>query len=248
MSDGEAGVGILNRPDSSSARAIRQALVLFGSPGSGKGTQAKLLVQHFDIPQISTGDMLREHIEQGDQVGLTVRDTMRAGSLVSDELVNSLVAQRLAVPDTSRGFILDGYPRTLAQAVVLSKLLDSLNIREIVIHLIVDSDMIIQRISGRRQCPQCGALFNATSKPPRMPGVCDLDGQNLVIREDDKESVVRERLAAYDRQTRPLIEYFRQTGQTFIEIDSSRESPNALFERIRQILCLHGMPSPKTLP
>jgi len=244
MAEGEAGVGTLNCPETNSRVSVtRQALVLFGSPGSGKGTQAKLLVEHLGIPQISTGDMLREHIELGDQVGITVRDTMRAGSLVSDELVNGLVAQRLSSPETDRGFILDGYPRTLAQAVVLSKLLDSLHIREIVIHLVVDSDMIISRISGRRQCPVCGSLYNSASRPPKVSGVCDLDGQSLVIREDDKESVVRERLAAYDHQTRPLIEYFRETGRTFVEIDGSIESPKALFERIRQILCLHGLPS-----
>ena len=122
MSEGEAAIGILNRPDTSVAvPAKRLALVMFGSPGSGKGTQAKLLVQHLGIPQISTGDMLRDHIEQGDQLGLGVRDLMRAGSLVSDELVNDLVAQRLEQPEAARGFILDGYPRTLAQAVVLSK-------------------------------------------------------------------------------------------------------------------------------
>jgi len=242
MSEGEAAIGILNRPDASVAVPVRRlALVMFGSPGSGKGTQAKLLVQHLGIPQISTGDMLRGHIEQGDQLGLCVRDLMRAGSLVSDELVNDLVAQRLEEPEAARGFILDGYPRTLAQAVVLSKLLDSLGLRELVIHLIVDYDIIISRISGRRQCPRCGTLYNATSRPPKVAGVCDLDGETLVIREDDRESVVRERLLAYERQTRPLIEYFRETGRKLIELDSSTESPDALFGRIQQILSQQGL-------
>jgi adenylate kinase len=214
----------------------RRALVLFGSPGSGKGTQAKLLEEYLGIPQISTGDMLREHILSGDSLGLAVQDKMRAGSLVSDELVNEIVRERVANPDCARGFILDGYPRTLAQAVVLSKLLETLQVDEVVIHLVVDYNIIIARISGRRQCPGCGTLYNATSKPPRVPGVCDLDGETLAIREDDRESVVRERLAAYERQTRPLIEYFRETGRRLIEIDSSRETPEALFERIRQTL------------
>jgi len=237
MPEGEAAVGLLHPSAAHShLTASRLALVLFGSPGSGKGTQAKLLVQQLGIPQISTGDMLREHIEQGDQVGLTVRDTMRAGSLVSDQLVNELVAQRLSEPDTERGFILDGYPRTLAQSVVLSSLLDSLGIHELVIHLVVDYNIITSRISGRRQCAQCGTLYNSASKPPKVIGVCDLDGQPLVIREDDRESVVRERLAAYERQTRPLIEYFRETGRKLVEIDASTESPEILFEHIRQIL------------
>jgi len=234
MAEGEAATGILNRPIAKTA--TRQALVLFGSPGSGKGTQAKLLVRHLGIPQISTGDMLREHIESGDQLGLTVRDTMRAGSLVSDEVVNGLVAGRLAQPDTERGFILDGYPRTLAQAEVLGALLESLQIREVVIHLVVDPAMIVKRISGRRQCPRCGTLYNSASKPPRIPGICDLDGETLAIREDDRESVVRERLAGYERQTRPVIDYFRATGCTLIELDSSADSPEKLSERIRQIL------------
>jgi adenylate kinase len=214
----------------------RRALVLFGSPGSGKGTQAKLLVAHLGIPQISTGDMLREHIHSGDSLGLAVQDKMRAGSLVSDELVNEIVRERVANPDCARGFILDGYPRTLAQAVVLSKLLESLQVDEVVIHLVVDYNIIIARISGRRQCPKCGTLYNATSKPPKVPGVCDLDGEALAIREDDRESVVRERLDAYERQTRPLIEYFRETGRRLMELDSSHETPEALFERIRQAL------------
>lgn len=214
----------------------RKALVLFGSPGSGKGTQAKLLAKALGIPQISTGDMLREHITSGDPLGLAVQDKMRAGSLVSDELVNEIVRERLDDPDCARGFILDGYPRTLAQAVVLSKLLETLDVDEVVIHLVVDYNIIIARISGRRQCPRCGTLYNATSKPPSSPGVCDLDGEPLAIREDDRESVVRERLAAYERQTRPLIEYFRETGRRLVEIDASHETPEALFECIRQTL------------
>lgn len=218
------------------AIGIRKALVLFGSPGSGKGTQAKLLVQYLGIPQISTGDMLRAHIDSGDSLGLAVQDKMRAGSLVSDELVNELVRERVALPDCAKGFILDGYPRTLAQAEVLSKLLARLEVEEVVIHLVVDYNIIISRISGRRQCPKCGTLYNATSKPPKVAGVCDLDGEPLVIREDDRASVVRERLAAYERQTRPLIDYFSQTGRRLIELDVSREKPEVVFGRIQQAL------------
>ena len=182
--------------------------------------------------------MLREHIETGDQLGLSIRELMRAGSLVSDESVNGLVAERLKAPDTERGFILDGYPRTLAQAVVLSKLLDSMDVRQVVIHLLVDYNIIISRISGRRQCPKCGTLYNAKSKPPKVAGICDLDGTELVIREDDREQVVRERLAAYERQTRPLIEYFRESGCNLIEVDGSTEAPEKLFERISKTLSL----------
>jgi adenylate kinase len=212
--------------------ATRRALILFGSPGSGKGTQSKLLVERLGIPQISTGDMLREHIQVGDEIGVRVRELMRAGSLVSDELVNSLVEDRLKQPDTDRGFILDGYPRTLQQADVMSLLLDRLKIGQLVIHLVVDYNVIIARISGRRQCPACGTLYNATSKPPKVAGVCDLDGSALVIREDDRESVVRERLDAYEQKTRPLLDHFRQTGRRVVEIDASTLKPERVFDRI----------------
>lgn len=212
------------------------AIVLFGSPGSGKGTQAKLLVQCLGVPQISTGDMLRGHIRQGDSTGLAVHATMKAGSLVPDEVVNGLVEQRLAQPDCRRGFILDGYPRTRAQAETLCRMLASQGIGQVVIHLVVDYNVIIARLTGRRQCPQCGALYNATSKPPKGHGVCDVDGAELVIREDDRESVVRERLDAYERQTRPLIEYFREAGRRLYEVDASHETPEAVFRKVCLLL------------
>jgi adenylate kinase len=210
----------------------RQAIILFGSPGSGKGTQSKYLVERLGIPQISTGDMLREHIQIGDPIGLRVQDLMRAGSLVSDELVNMLVEERLQHHDTDNGFILDGYPRTLQQAESMTALLDSLGISPLVIHLVVDYTVIIARISGRRQCPVCGTLYNATSKPPKVAGVCDLDGNTLVIREDDRESVVRERLDAYEKNTRPLLDYFRQSGRRMVEIDASALKPEEVFEKV----------------
>ncbi|MGI8989828.1 MAG: adenylate kinase [Bryobacteraceae bacterium] len=208
------------------------ALVLFGSPGSGKGTQAKLLMKHVGIPQISTGDMLREHISQGDAVGHSVEATMRAGSLVSDETVNDLVRIRLANKDCDRGCILDGYPRTRQQAEVLMGMLELRGMDEVVIHLVVDYNVIIARLAGRRQCPVCGTLYNAFSKKPRVDGVCDLDGANLIVREDDRESVIRERLETYERQTRPLIEYFRETGRRLYEVNASHETPDALFRNI----------------
>ncbi len=141
---------------------------------------------------------------------------MQAGSLVDDEVVNRLVEERLAQPDAARGFILDGYPRTLAQAEKLCGLLDGRGMREVVIHLVVDYNIIIARLTGRRQCPRCGTLYNVISKPPKVPGVCDLEGEKLVVREDDREAVIRERLEAYERQTRPVIDYFRAKGEQVI--------------------------------
>src|SRR5207244_3170866 len=150
---------------------------------------------------------------------------MKAGILVKDEVVNRLVEERLKERDCQRGFILDGYPRTQAQAETLCRMLKDRGIDKVVVHLMVDYNVIIARLTGRRQCPVCGALYNATSKPPKVPGVCDVDGATLVVREDDRESVVRERLEAYEKQTRPLIEYFREKGQRLYEIDASQETP-----------------------
>src|ERR1700722_19294105 len=209
-----------------------KAVILFGPPGSGKGTQSKFLVARFGIPQISTGDMLREHIHRGDAIGTAIEALMKAGSLVPDELVNDLVRARVSAPDCANGFILDGYPRTRQQAEVLMGLLKELKRDEVVIHLVVDYNIIIARISGRRVCPKCGTLYNSSSRPPRVPGICDLDGETLVIREDDRETVVRERLEAYDKQTRPLIDFFRSAGHRLIEVDASHGSPEVIFGKI----------------
>jgi adenylate kinase len=209
-----------------------QALVLFGPPGSGKGTQAKLLMQCLGVPQISTGDMLREHIQAGDSVGLQVSGIMRSGALVADDQVNALVEERLARPDCARGFILDGYPRTRRQAEALCQWLMARGIDELVIHLLVDYNNIITRLTGRRQCPQCGTLYNLFSKPPKVDEVCDLDGKKLVIREDDSAAVIQGRLDAYERQTKPLIEYFRDKGRRLLEIEAGSEPPQELLKKI----------------
>jgi adenylate kinase len=209
-----------------------QALVLFGPPGSGKGTQAKLLVQCLGIPQISTGDMLREHIQAGDSMGIAVRGVMRSGGLVADEKVNRLVAERLGRPDASRGFILDGYPRTRQQAEWLCNWLKERGIDELVIHLLVDYNSLITRLTGRRQCPRCGTLYNLFSKPPKNDEICDLDGTKLVIRVDDSAEVIHQRLEAYEQQTRPLIDFFREKGRRLLEIDASTDPPQALVQKI----------------
>ena len=210
--------------------------MLFGPPGSGKGTQAKLLIERTGFPQISTGDMLREHIQAGDAIGREVANLMHAGTLVPDELVNALVRQRVDRPDCSGGFILDGYPRTRQQAEKLGELLEGRGIDQVVIHLVVDYNMVIARLTGRRQCSVCGTLYNALSRPPNQPDVCDLDGAALVIREDDFESVIRERLDEYERQTRPVLDYFRKAGRRLYEIDASREKPRVLCERIFRLI------------
>lgn len=218
--------------------AAPKALILFGPPGSGKGTQAKLLKQSLGVPHISTGDMLRARISSGDQLGLEVAGLMQAGKLVLDETVNRLVRDRLAEPDCAGGFILDGYPRTLPQAEVLERELAGRGFDQVVVHLKVDYTIIIARIAGRRQCSLCGALYSLTSHPPAVSGRCDLDGGELVVREDDREDVIRERLEAYDRQTRPLLEFFSASGHPFHEVNGSHESPRAILDRICGLLAV----------
>jgi adenylate kinase len=213
-----------------------RAIVLFGSPGSGKGTQAKLLSACLKIPHISTGDMLRERIHAGNAVGTAVVATMHAGALVADDVVDRMVEERLAQPDCASGFILDGHPRTREQAIFLIDWMERRGTREVVIHLVVDYNIIITRLTGRRQCPRCGTLYNMASHPPSVDGVCDLDGEKLVIREDDRESVIRERLETYERQTRPLLEFFREKGRRLVEVNAGIDTPEAVSHTICKLI------------
>ena len=184
------------------------------------------------IPHISTGDMLRDRIRSGSEAAKAMGAKMHSGALVSDCVVNEMVKERLSEPDAARGFILDGYPRTLDQAAHLSEWLAGRGIREVVIHLAVDYNIIIARLTGRRQCPRCGTLYNVSSHPPRVEGVCDLDGEKLVIRDDDSEAVIRGRLDAYDRQTRPVLDYFRTSGHRVVEVNASDDSPETVHRKI----------------
>lgn len=195
-----------------------------------------MLTQCLGIPHISTGDMLRDRIRQGSEMGTAVVATMQSGALVSDEVVNLMVQKRLGQPDAAHGFVLDGYPRTLSQAEYLCKWLEGRGIGEVVIHLAVDYNIIIARLTGRRQCPRCGTLYNIATHPPRVENLCDLDGDHLLIRDDDREEVIRERLDAYDRQTRPVLEFFRGAGCRVIEVDASKAPPDVIFEKIRQAM------------
>ncbi len=213
-----------------------KAIVLFGSPGSGKGTQAKMLMQCLNIPHISTGDMLRDQIRQDGVLGRAVGAKMAAGALVLDDVVNRMVQERLSQPDAAPGFILDGYPRTIAQAEYLCRWLDGRGIREVVIHLAVDYNIIIARLTGRRQCPRCGTLYNLATQPPRVDSLCDLDGEALVIRDDDREEVIRERLDAYEQQTHPVLKFYLSAGRRVIEVDASNDPPEVVFQKICQAM------------
>jgi len=212
-----------------------KAIVLFGSPGSGKGTQAKLLTRCLGVPHISTGDMLRERVRQGTELANTA-SAMQSGLLVSDELVNRMVEERLANRDAAQGFILDGYPRTLPQARHLRAWFEERGIREVVIHLVVDYNIVIARLTGRRQCPRCGALYNLVLKPPQRDNVCDLDGQTLTVRSDDNEQAIGERLDTYERQTQPVLEYYRTTPVKMLDVNGSQEPPERVAEEICRAL------------
>ena len=213
-----------------------KAIVLFGSPGSGKGTQAKLLTECLGIPHVSTGEMLREGVRQGKGVTPKTAAKMQAGILVKDEVVEAMVEERLSQPDAGNGFVLDGYPRTLAQAEHLIRWLGERHSCELVIHLAVDYNIIIARLTGRRECPRCGTPYNVVLRPPKVDELCDLDGEKLVRRDDDREEVIRARLDAYDRQTRPVLEYFRNNGGRVIEVDASNDPPEAVYQKIRVAL------------
>jgi adenylate kinase len=194
-------------------------VLLLGAPGVGKGTQAKLLMAAYGIPQISTGDILRANISNGTPLGKQAKALVDQGTLVSDELVNQMVADRLAQPDTRRGYILDGFPRTLNQAIWLDAQLaaDTTILPVVAISIVVDYDHLLKRITGRLISP-AGRIYNIYSNPPRVPGICDVDGSALIQRPDDSEAVFIERMKTFDNQTAPVVEHYRKQGR-FQEID-----------------------------
>jgi adenylate kinase len=208
------------------------AILLFGPPGSGKGTQAVLLSQALHLPHISTGDIFRQHVTEGTELGREVDSIMQAGQLVPDELVNRIVESRLVQPDCAKGFILDGYPRTVPQAQLLDQMLSRLGKGRLVINLLVDYNIIVARITARRQCPVCGSSYNLDSNKPKDDNVCDRDGAALIQRTDDNEEVMRTRFEAYDRETVPVMGFFEQAGYPRIEERGGNGAPEELTGRI----------------
>jgi adenylate kinase len=207
-----------------------------GAPGVGKGTQAKELVKIWGIPQISTGDLLRGNIARGTELGFKAKEIMSAGLLVDDEIVNQMVLHRLQEKDTHRGYILDGYPRTLDQAKFLDHTIADPIFRPrlpvIAVSIVVAYDQLLQRITGRRICPVCKHIYNMYSNPPKVAGVCDLDGASLTQRGDDTEPVFAERMKTFDAQTAPVVAHYRNQGR-FEEAngDQSVEAVNAAIEQ-----------------
>ena len=206
-----------------STKIIPGPILLLGAPGVGKGTQAKELVRLWAIPQISTGDLLRANVSQGTPLGKIAKETMDRGELVPDSLVNQMVAARLLEPDTIKGYILDGFPRTLPQAGWLDGRLATqpLSLPLVAVSIQVDYNQLLRRITGRRNCPVCQTIYNVYSNPPKVDEICDIEGAALVRRADDTETAFAERMRAYDALTTPVIEHYRELGR-FAEVDGDR--------------------------
>jgi adenylate kinase len=192
-------------------------IILLGAPGAGKGTQAKLISQRYGLPQISTGDILRDNVAQGTELGRKADPIMKSGALVPDDLILAMVEDRFDCPDCDRGFILDGFPRTVKQAEWLDQYLQTRKfagrtLPPVVMNVEVSYNQLLQRLTGRRSCPVEGKIYNIYFQPPQKEGVCDCCGSQLVQRKDDKEEVISKRLKEYEIQTLPLVDYYRQRG------------------------------------
>ncbi len=210
-------------------------LIFLGAPGAGKGTQAKMVSEKYEIPQISTGDMLREAVAKGTELGKKAKEYMDKGELVPDEIVIGIVKERLQQPDCEKGFILDGFPRTLAQAEALDEMLKELGKKiDAVINIAVPEEEVVKRIVYRRTCRNCGAVYHLIYNPPKEDNKCDKCGGELYQRDDDKEETVRERYKVYKQNTEPLIEYYRKKGVLY-DVDGTKDI-NGVWEEIVSIL------------
>jgi adenylate kinase len=217
-------------------------VLLFGPPGCGKGTQAASIAQRFRIPAISTGEMFRAECKAGTDLGRQACAILKSGGLVGDQIVDQIVAARIQQPDCSSGFLLDGYPRTLEQATFLDGLLRKLGLpTPIAIHLDVPADVLVSRITARRQCGQCGRIYNMLSQPPKFREICDDDGQPLIRREDDTEPVILARLRAYHDATGPVIAFYRNGGCRRVDATGA---PARIAREIECLLAAASGPDP----
>jgi len=214
---------------------LKRALIFLGPPGAGKGTQAKHIARSCGIPHLSTGDMFRDAVSRGTELGKSVQPIMERGELVPDDLVMKLVEERLSRADCARGFVFDGFPRTLAQASQLDHILESRGFgKPLVIDFTVSEPVLLRRLSGRWTCSVGGEIYNIYDAPPKQPGICDLDGGKLVQRADDRPEVVKERLVAYERQTKPLTDYYRRQG--VLEIVDGSATVEEVHRALQRIL------------
>ncbi|MGR9099728.1 MAG: adenylate kinase [Gammaproteobacteria bacterium] len=212
-------------------------IILLGSPGSGKGTQAQFITEKFAIPQISTGDMLRAAVREGTPLGLKAKKVMEKGGLVSDDIILGLIKERIAEPDCRNGFLLDGFPRTIAQAEGLDKMGVKI---DHVIEIQVDDEAIIERMSGRRIHPESGRSYHIKFNPPITEGIDDFSGEPLIQREDDKEDTVRKRLEVYHQQTKPLVGYYTEEGRAGKVKFSSISGAGAVNEITARLFSILG--------
>ncbi len=209
-------------------------IVIMGAPGAGKGTQSRLLSEKFNYPQIATGDILRTMAKEDTALGKGIKSTLAAGNLVSDEVLTSVILERTSQADCADGYILDGFPRTLKQAELLENLVEKQNKKILLVRVKVPRDVLMNRLTGRRTCPQCGEIYNIHYKPPKQKDICDLDGAILTERADDNESVVSRRLETYIQSTMPLFNYYEVSGR-MVAIDG--EQPvDVIFDQLSQLL------------
>jgi len=227
---------------------LSRPIVLLGAPGAGKGTQAREIAKHFGVPQIATGDMFREHVLRGTTLGGEAQAVMARGELVSDEIVIAMVAERIRAPDCQHGFLLDGFPRTVPQAERLDELLRGRGLGPVLaVSIEVSYDKLFRRLTGRRTCKSCGAIYNIYDRIPRVANHCDREGGELVERPDDREEVIRERLQAYERETKPLLDYYRQR-EVLVEVMGD-VPPEELTRQLIQLLeALPTMPGSPPAP
>jgi adenylate kinase len=215
--------------------ALNRALIFLGPPGAGKGTQAKRVAQLYGLLHLSTGDMLREAVARDTHVGRLAKPIMERGELAPDDIVTAMVEERLSQPDCAGGFVFDGFPRTLPQAVQLDRILQRHGFgKPVVIDFQVEPETLVRRLSGRSTCSVGGEIYNVYERPPKVPGICDRDGGILVQRSDDRPEVVKERLAAYERQTRPLADYYRRQG--VLEVVDASAGMDEVGRALAQIL------------